>query len=39
MNLTDKNFEEEIKNAKLPVLVDFFADWCEPCKVLGPVLE
>jgi len=37
--LTDENFETEIKNAKIPVLVDFFADWCSPCFVLSPILE
>lgn len=37
--LTDQNFEEIIKNAKLPVLVDVYTDWCPPCKMLGPIVE
>ncbi|MDD5098522.1 MAG: thioredoxin [Candidatus Pacebacteria bacterium] len=37
--LTDQNFEETIKNAKLPILVDIYTEWCPPCKILGPILD
>jgi len=39
INLNDQNFETEIQNAKKPVLVDFWADFCHPCSVLAPILE
>ena len=39
MILTDKTFKSDVLTSKTPVLVDFYADWCGPCKMLGPVLE
>ena len=38
-HLTDETFEEEVLQSNIPILVDYWAPWCEPCKMIAPILD
>lgn len=39
IHINDENFQDEVLNSTIPVVIDFSANWCSPCKILSPIME